>query len=221
MNNIQSPRWSSTAIYWLIPNLIGYLRIALVVTAFCICFNYPYWFVGLYGASQLLDGLDGYVARRLQQTTVYGAMLDMMLDRVSTTALLVILAKFYPVYTRWFIVIMLLDIVSHFLHVYSSLLHGKRSHKTISTDQHWLLKLYYDSKLVLFILCVGSEACLLWMYLWHFVSQLAGSAYLHSSIVVGIIVYLLGFLFIVKQVINGVQLRQAIVDIVEVDATKS
>ncbi len=216
MNNTQSPRWSSTKIYWLIPNLIGYLRVVLVVSAFCICFNHPYWFVCLYGASQLLDGLDGYVARRLQQTTMYGAMLDMVLDRVSTTALLVILAKFYPAYTRWFMVVMLLDIVSHFLHIYSSLLHGKRSHKTISTHQHWLLRLYYNSKSVLFILCVGSEACLLWFYLQHFEASEGGSAYLQSVGVV-IITCLLSFLFFVKQVINTVQLRQAVMDIVAID----
>jgi CDP-diacylglycerol--inositol 3-phosphatidyltransferase len=218
MNNIQPPRWSSTAIYWLIPNLIGYLRILLVVSAFCICFHHPYWFVGLYGASQLLDGLDGYVARRLRQATMYGAMLDMVLDRVSTTALLVILAKFYPAYTRWFIVIMLLDIVSHFLHIYSSLVHGKRSHKTISTHQHWLLRLYYDSKFVLFVLCIGSEACLLWFYLQYFEVVVSGIAYLQP---VGMlfITCILSFLFFMKQVINLVQLRQAIIDIVAMDSS--
>lgn len=216
MNNIQSPRWSSTAIYWLIPNLIGYLRIVLVVIAFCICFTHPYWFVCLYGASQLLDGLDGYVARRLQQATMYGAMLDMVLDRVSTTALLIILAKFYPAYTRWFIVLMLLDIVSHFLHIYSSLLHGKRSHKTISTHQHWLLRLYYDSKPVLFTLCVGSEACLLWFYLQHFEASISESAYLQPLGML-VITCTLSFLFFMKQMINVVQLRQAIVDIVAMD----
>jgi CDP-diacylglycerol--inositol 3-phosphatidyltransferase len=219
MNHIQSPQWSSTAIYWLIPNLIGYLRIVLVVSAFCICFDYPYWFVCLYGTSQLLDGLDGYLARRLQQATMYGAMLDMVLDRVSTTALLVLLAKFYPAYTRWFIVLMLLDIVSHFLHVYSSLLYGKRSHKTISTNQHWLLRLYYGYKSILFVLCVGSEACLLWFYLQHFKDFLSVSTCLQPLGML-IITCVLSFLFCVKQVINLIQLSQAIVDVVAIDASK-
>lgn len=218
MDNRIEPRWKSTDVYILIPNLVGYLRALLAIGAFCICFTYPYWFVILYGISQLLDGLDGYIARRIDQATRYGAMLDMVLDRVSTTALLVILAKFYPAYTRWIIVLMLIDIISHFLHIYSSLLQGKRSHKVISKNQHRLLKLYYGSKSVLFTLCVGSEACLLWLYIQHFEDHLGAHHYCCQAFGPWLVTYLLGFLFIVKQTINVVQLLEAIKDIVRLDS---
>ncbi|OJW70827.1 MAG: hypothetical protein BGO68_02350 [Candidatus Amoebophilus sp. 36-38] len=217
-NNTLQKR-NSLDIYLLIPNLVGYFRGLLLIVAFCICFTHPYWFVILYGTSQLLDGLDGYIARRMKQVSLYGAMLDMVLDRISTTALLVLLSRFYPAYTRWIIVIMLLDVISHFTHIYSSLLYGKKSHKAISYDQHWILKLYYNSRTILSILCIGSEAYLLYLYIQHFKGVLNFTFYF-NPFVQSLICYLLGIAFILKQITNIAQLLQAIKDIVRLDREK-
>jgi CDP-diacylglycerol--inositol 3-phosphatidyltransferase len=214
-NTIQ--KRTSLDIYLLIPNLVGYFRGLLIIVAFCICFTHPYWFIVLYGMSQLLDGLDGYIARRMNQVSLYGAMLDMVLDRVSTTALLVILSRFYPAYTRWIIVIMLLDVVSHFTHVYSSLLYGKRTHKAISYNQHWILKLYYNHKSILSTLCIGSEVYLLYLYIQHFEVH-SSFIFCLQPFVRSLVYYLLGMLFIFKQITNIVQLLQAIKDIVKLDS---
>ncbi len=202
-----------TEIYWFFPNLIGYLRIILALSAFCICFTHPYWFTALYGTSQLLDSMDGYFARRLNKVTTYGAMLDMVLDRASTTALLIILTRFYPACIKFIIIMVLIDLISHFLYIYSSLLHGKKSHKTISTHQNYLLKLYYgNSKALLVILCIGSEGCLLWYYLQHF------GAFIHADVILQqIIAGTLACLFFIKQIVNIIQLREAIKDIVVLD----
>lgn len=217
MDNKKKQPWSSLDVYLLIPNLVGYLRCFLLITAFCICFSHPYWFVLCYGISQLLDGLDGYIARSMNQVSFYGAMLDMVLDRISTTALLVILARFYPSYTRWIIVIMLLDVVSHFTHVYSSLLYGKKSHKAISYNQHWILKLYYNHKPILATLCIGSEAFLLYLYLQHFDSK---SLVYSQPFIHAFILYSLGLLFVLKQMTNIAQLLQAVKDMVKLDSEK-
>ncbi|KAI4847738.1 hypothetical protein E4T44_04347 [Aureobasidium sp. EXF-8845] len=50
----------------------------------------------IYATSCLLDALDGYFARILNQGTRFGAVLDMVTDRCTTTCLLVFLATAMP-----------------------------------------------------------------------------------------------------------------------------
>uniref|UniRef100_A0A3P9KGS8 CDP-diacylglycerol--inositol 3-phosphatidyltransferase n=1 Tax=Oryzias latipes TaxID=8090 RepID=A0A3P9KGS8_ORYLA len=67
-------------LYW--PNIIGYLRISLVFGACSAC-GTPAVFLGLYSASAALDGVDGWLARRLGQTSRLGAWLDVVVDNLS------------------------------------------------------------------------------------------------------------------------------------------
>ncbi|XP_023679023.1 uncharacterized protein [Paramormyrops kingsleyae] len=62
-----------------VPNLIGYIRVLLVLAAWA-GFNNPEIFVPCYGISVILDGVDGFVARRLKQTSELGAWLDVVID---------------------------------------------------------------------------------------------------------------------------------------------
>ncbi|XP_056330551.1 uncharacterized protein si:ch1073-145m9.1 [Danio aesculapii] len=64
-----------------VPNLIGYIRILLVLIAW-ILYRDPQSFVPLYVLSIILDGVDGWVARRLHQTSRFGAWLDVVIDNV-------------------------------------------------------------------------------------------------------------------------------------------
>ncbi|MHB9147476.1 MAG: CDP-alcohol phosphatidyltransferase family protein [Candidatus Amoebophilus sp.] len=219
MEHINVKKWNSYSVYLLIPNIVGYIRTLLSVLAFYVCFSKPYWFITLYGISQLLDSLDGYIARRLNQASAYGAMLDMMIDRSSTTALLIILSNFYPAYIQYFIVIILLDVISHFTYIYSSLSYGKKSHKSIAKNQFSILRIYYGYKPMLFLLCLGSEIYLLWLYMRHFKIQLALDPYLESC-AYPIFTYLFGSLFVMKQIINIAQLLQAVKDMVRLDVNK-
>ncbi|KAB7504536.1 CDP-diacylglycerol--inositol 3-phosphatidyltransferase 1, partial [Armadillidium nasatum] len=63
------------------PNIIGYLRIALLCTAF---YNYSssVFFLLLYSSSVILDAVDGCVARRFNQTSSFGAWLDVIIDNI-------------------------------------------------------------------------------------------------------------------------------------------
>ena len=47
----------------------------------------------------------------------FGAMLDQLTDRAATMCLLVQLSVFYPRYMFWFQMSMIIDIVSHWLHL--------------------------------------------------------------------------------------------------------
>lgn len=102
----------------------------------------------LYTISCLLDALDGYAARLLDQGTQFGAVLDMVTDRCTTTCLLVFLAAAMP---RWAIVfqgLIVLDLASHYMHMYASLVVGGAgtSHKDVGNSQHWLMRVYYTNK---------------------------------------------------------------------------
>jgi len=203
-------------IYLLIPNLIGYLRILLVIIAFYVCFKNHYLFLVCYSLSQLLDALDGYAARYFSQATRYGAMLDMVTDRASTAALLTALTKLYPEYTRLFMAVIALDIVAHFAYIYSTLICGKESHKIVSNKQNLLLRVYYSYKSVLFLLCLGNEAYLLLLYLRYFEPTL-GLDLPWQNIIIPALIYLLAFLFSIKQLLNLIQLIQAAQDAARFD----
>lgn len=102
----------------------------------------------LYSISCLLDALDGYAARYYEQSTRFGAVLDMVTDRCTTSCLLVFLSSAFP---RWAIVfqgLISLDFASHYMHMYTTLVMGgsSQSHKQVDKNRSWLLNLYYTNK---------------------------------------------------------------------------
>uniref|UniRef100_A0A4W5R3W4 CDP-diacylglycerol--inositol 3-phosphatidyltransferase n=1 Tax=Hucho hucho TaxID=62062 RepID=A0A4W5R3W4_9TELE len=66
-------------VYW--PNIIGYIRLVLILCAWT-AFNNPPVFLSTYSISVILDGLDGWLARRLGQTSRFGAWLDVVTDNL-------------------------------------------------------------------------------------------------------------------------------------------
>jgi CDP-diacylglycerol--inositol 3-phosphatidyltransferase len=128
----------------------------------------------LYSVSCLLDALDGYVARIYEQSTRFGAVLDMVTDRCTTACLIVFLSSAFP---RWAIVfqgLIALDLASHYMHMYATLVVSgtDSSHKNIDANQNWLLSLYYTNKNVLFALCALNELFFIALYLLCFSSPL-------------------------------------------------
>lgn len=65
-----------------VPNLMGYCRLILAIFAWCKWDN-PTLFLSLFIASSILDFFDGMVARYLNQTSVFGAWLDVTLDNLT------------------------------------------------------------------------------------------------------------------------------------------
>lgn len=63
------------------PNLVDYARVLLGAAAFALVPpSRPAWFLGLYLLNFALDGVDGILARRLNQTSTFGAFLDVVID---------------------------------------------------------------------------------------------------------------------------------------------
>ena len=103
---------------------------------------------GLYSISCLLDALDGYAARYFEQSTRFGAVLDMVTDRCTTACLLVFLASAWPRYSLIFQGLISLDLASHYIHMYATLIMGgsDQSHKKVDASRSWILNLYYTNK---------------------------------------------------------------------------
>lgn len=158
----------SENVFLFVPNLIGYSRIILAGVALYFMSYHPKYCTIAYGVSCLLDAADGHAARALGQTSKFGAVLDMVTDRCTTSTLLCYLSSAYPDYAMVFQFLITLDFSSHYMHMYSSLITGSRSHKAVTSDVSRILKLYYDSR-TLFVMCAGNEMFLVALYLMKWV----------------------------------------------------
>ena len=131
--------------------LTGYVRIVLAFASLYYMPLHPRTCSFLYSISCLLDALDGYAARYFEQSTKFGAVLDMVTDRCTTSCLLVFLSSAFP---RWAIIfqgLIALDFASHYIHMYATMVAGgaNSSHKNIEGGGSWhnrLLNIYYTNK---------------------------------------------------------------------------
>lgn len=167
---LPSPSIQQENIFLFIPNLIGknknhlyislmliqigYSRILLAIASLYYMPLHPRTCSLLYSISCLLDALDGFAARKFEQSTQFGAVLDMVTDRCTTSCLLVFLASAFP---RWSIVfqgLISLDYASHFIHIYATLAMGGKSHKEMDESSPWVMRIYYTNTV--------SEVVLVW-----------------------------------------------------------
>jgi len=85
---------------WNVPNILTFLRIVLI-PVFVLVFFVPYSWSSLvcaaiFGLAALTDWLDGYLARRLKQLSVFGAFLDPVADKLMIAVALVLLVQANP-----------------------------------------------------------------------------------------------------------------------------
>jgi CDP-diacylglycerol---glycerol-3-phosphate 3-phosphatidyltransferase len=86
---------------WTVPNILTWIRIAaipLIVVLFYAPYHWSDPAAGLlFAAAGITDSLDGYLARRLNQTSRLGAFLDPVADKlVVAVALVLLLSKDTP-----------------------------------------------------------------------------------------------------------------------------
>lgn len=82
-----------------IPNLLTFFRI-LLIPVFVIMFYLPYQWSYLAAAIVFIlaaatDWFDGYLARKLNQSTAFGAFLDPVADKIMVAAALVVIVEHY------------------------------------------------------------------------------------------------------------------------------
>ncbi|KAI7410308.1 hypothetical protein KC332_g6482, partial [Hortaea werneckii] len=170
-------------VFLFVPNLIGYLRIVLALASLYFMPLHPRRCSFLYSVSCLLDALDGVAARKFKQSTRFGAVLDMVTDRCTTTCLLVFLATAKPAYSIIFQGLISLDLASHYMHMYATLAMGGQgeSHKNVRASRSWIMNKYYSNKTMLFVCCALNELFFIALYLLCFSSPRITPALLPSA----------------------------------------
>ncbi|KAJ1916403.1 phosphatidylinositol synthase 1 (CDP-alcohol phosphatidyltransferase1) [Mycoemilia scoparia] len=172
-------------VFYYVPNLIGYTHVA-----------------------------DGYYARKFNQCSKFGEVLDMVTDRCTTTCLLTYLAELYPKGAMIFCFLISLDISSHYMQMYGSLITGHTNHKIMDESANFIMRAYYTNRLVLFLFCLGNEAFFILLYLVHYLD--------------GFLYYFFGAIMLVafpisvaKNAINLVQLWEASKQLAEFDVKET
>ncbi|RLV91390.1 CDP-diacylglycerol--inositol 3-phosphatidyltransferase [Spathaspora sp. JA1] len=199
---------TSNDIFLFIPNLIGYSRIIFAVLSFIsMYFHYPIITSIFYGISGLLDAFDGYAARKYNQGTRFGAVLDMVTDRCATSSLIVFLSQLYPNFIILWQLLVSLDLSSHYMHMYAMLSAGSTSHKDVGSEQSKLLNLYYTNRKVLFMVCLVNELFYMAVYLHYYNFFWFGT----------LLVWISCPIWLFKQVANVIQLKTASLILVRMD----
>jgi len=164
-------RISHKDVYVFIPNLTGYARVGLTAAGIWLLIQAnrtksDQWKLGLvlYTLSFVLDFFDGYFARLFKQSSNFGAVLDMVTDRVSTMLLLIVLCQFYPDRFEWFSFLAALDYSSHWVQMYAA----KGHHKTTNSDKNIIVRTFYGVYPFFGFCCVGTEIFYVAMAALHF-----------------------------------------------------
>jgi len=211
----------SENVFLFVPNLIGYTRIILAGLSLYFMSYHPKYCTLAYVISCLLDAVDGQAARYLGQTSEFGAVLDMVTDRCTTSCLLCYLSSAYPNFAMLFQFLIALDFASHYMHMYSSLKTGSRSHKLVASDVSRILSYYYTDARVLFVICAGNELFFVALYLMKWVDTpigLTSSWSFAEKMTYPLAMALISFpVCFTKNVINMVQLWKASKILVGID----
>jgi len=85
---------------WTIPNVLTLIRIILIPVLVIVFYMPGQWTyqlsAAIFGLAALTDLLDGYLARRLNQTSPFGAFLDPVADKLMVAVALVLLVQDNP-----------------------------------------------------------------------------------------------------------------------------
>ena len=208
-------------VFLFVPNLIGYARFLFYLIGF-VCHSLGSWqlCISFYAIAFILDEFDGRAARAYNQSSNFGAALDMVADRSATAGLCLILAQLYPQYLLFFIGAIALDVSSHYYLVYATGMLGKVSHKdSAEWSSNGLMRLYYGNKTFIDILILGNELFYILLYLNFYLIGTININNVDLSVWQIAIAFCLPVYFL-KQVTNILQLQNAAQEIAKLDLEK-
>lgn len=103
---------------WTISNILSVSRVILLIPIVILLLDRTpdarYWALGLMVIAALTDGLDGYIARRLNQVTDFGKLLDPLADKICVGVAVVVLLMLGNL-PLWFVIVVLARDVLIFL----------------------------------------------------------------------------------------------------------
>ena len=201
--------YSAEDVLLFFPNMIGYARVVFMVLALYYAQSDWKKCLSCYCVAFGGDVVDGWVARRFDQSSSYGGTLDMVTDRVSTAGFLVMLASLMQEHAIYFSLLAVLDIGSHWFHMVS--ISGGAGHKSEEAlrERNPILKWYYGIYVLFGYCCVGAEFFYIFLYVYHFTA---------NTTVLKLALYVCGPACALKNAINGVQMFSACYAIAENDA---
>ncbi|WP_319420718.1 CDP-alcohol phosphatidyltransferase family protein [Pleurocapsa sp. FMAR1] len=210
---------SVNKVFLFVPNIIGYSRFIFYLISF-ICHTLDNWqlCISFYAIAFILDEFDGRAARAYNQSSNFGAALDMVADRTATAGLCLILAQLYPNYLLVFIGAIALDVSSHYYLIYATGMLGKASHKD-STEwaTNGLMKLYYGNKPFMDVLILGNELFYILLYLNFYLigGRLTINDWNFTGVQIALIIWTP--IYLLKQATNIFQLQNAAQEIAKLD----
>ena len=199
-------------LFW--PNIVGYLRFLCIALAFSKYTHSPVEFVALYLVTLTLDGVDGFLARRYNQCSSFGALLDMLCDRISSCGLLVILTARIDGFLPWGIFLIALDFMSHYVRMYATMMLNLKSHKEFAGSAPKLLLIYYEYR---WFMCATYAA----QEIWYLIMYLKAHGFTHpvldAIISTPSITPTIFAAFLIKQYINVLQLVDSMHNVLRKD----
>ena len=154
-------------IYLFIPNIICYIRFFILAIPLSFATTRPLLTALSYFISAELDIVDGIVARKLNQQSKLGVLLDFSIDRMSLVVAISILIHLYSSHWYYFCILLFLDVGSHFVQLYSTVFSDHSHHKKLISNP--VLKMYYSEKrLFMGWCCTSHDFFLGFIYLHYF-----------------------------------------------------
>ena len=210
---------TATDVLLFVPNLIGYSRVLFTLTSFVLMLHFDeQWVIAIlfYFLSFAGDLFDGIAARKLNQTSTFGGLLDMITDRCSTLGLLYVLGVLQESFRLVYLLLIVLDISSHWCQMYSSIGSGHHKSKESNTGRNFIVRWYYQYYAFFGYLCVGAEFTYIFSYVLHYLSP-------ESTILFPAFTLLFRLMLpgcIMKQIVNVFQLSSACYLVAAQDATE-
>ncbi|GMH91793.1 hypothetical protein TL16_g12156, partial [Triparma laevis f. inornata] len=161
-------------VFLYVPQFVGYSRVLSTLlsmyymtlsltsgTHYLLAINlYLYSFIG--------DLFDGMAARKFNQSSKFGGVLDMVTDRCTTAGMLVVLSWIYvnEGMKLMFLGLFFLDISSHWMQMTSSLMIGEHhKSKEGNAKRFFLVRLFYENYAFFGYCCVGAELTYVLLYI--------------------------------------------------------
>jgi len=210
---------SRNKVFIFIPNIIGYFRFFFYLISF-ICHSLGNWqlCISFYAIAFILDEFDGRAARAYNQSSNFGAALDMVADRSATAGFCLILAQLYPQYLLFFIVAIALDVSSHYYLIYATGILGKASHKdSAEWSNSKLMQLYYGNKTLMDVLILGNELFYILLYLNFYLVSFSLAINNWTLSIWQLLIMIILPIYLLKQTTNILQLQSAAQEIAAID----
>ena len=126
------------------PQWVSLVRIFSVVTAFFIFHQRPLLSITLICFAESLDMLDGYLARKYNAVSAFGAIADMIIDRLTPIFGFTTLISLAPLWSAPLSMLLALDLLGHMAMLYCAILKKDICHhKSLFVGVNRLLDLYY------------------------------------------------------------------------------